>query len=103
VDADDGFDEQIHAPTRLRICGLLRPVDAAEFSALRSTLGLTEANLSKTLRSLTDIGYVRVTKASSASRGDQRRTTTVALTSQGRLAFDRHVAALRRIAGGLGE
>ncbi|WP_291038411.1 transcriptional regulator [Herbiconiux sp.] len=98
---DDGFDEQIHAPTRLRICGLLRPVDAAEFSALRSTLGLSEANLSKTLRSLTEIGYVRVSKASSTSRGDQRRTTTVALTAEGRRAFDGHVAALRRIAGGV--
>ncbi|MCS5723389.1 transcriptional regulator [Herbiconiux sp. CPCC 203407] len=97
--ADDGFDEQIHAPTRLRICGLLRPVDGAEFSALRSTLGLSEANLSKTLRSLTEIGYVRVSKASSTSRGDQRRTTTVALTAEGRRAFDGHVAALRRIAG----
>lgn len=100
--ADDGFDEQIHAPTRLRICGLLRPVDAAEFSVLRSALGLSEANLSKTLRSLTEIGYVRVTKASSTSRGDQRRTTTVALTAAGRRAFDGHIEALRRIAGELG-
>jgi DNA-binding MarR family transcriptional regulator len=103
MDADDGFDEQIHAPTRLRICGLLRPVDAAEFAMLRETLDLSEANLSKTLRALTDIGYVRVTKASSSSRGDQRRTTTVALTPEGRRAFDGHVAALRRIAGDLGS
>jgi DNA-binding MarR family transcriptional regulator len=98
---DARFDEQIHAPTRLRVCGLLRPVDTAEFSMLRSALELSEANLSKTLRSLTEIGYVRVTKASSASRGDQRRTTAVALTSEGRQAFDGHIAALRRIAGDL--
>ncbi|MCS5715350.1 transcriptional regulator [Herbiconiux sp. CPCC 205716] len=98
---DDGFDEQIHAPTRLRICGLLRPVDSAEFSTLRSALGLSEANLSKTLRSLTEIGYVTVSKASSASRGDLRRTTAVALTPAGRRAFDGHVTALRRIADGL--
>jgi DNA-binding MarR family transcriptional regulator len=102
VAADDGFDEQIHAPTRLRICGFLRPVDAAEFSVLRSALELSEANLSKTLRSLTEIGYVRVTKASSTERDDQRRTTSVALTPSGRRAFDGHVAALRRIAGELG-
>jgi DNA-binding MarR family transcriptional regulator len=101
VAADDGFDEQIHAPTRLRICGLLRPVDDAEFSVLRSALGLSAANLSKTLRTLAEIGYVRVTKASSSSRNDQRHTTTVALTAEGRRAFDGHVAALRRIADGL--
>jgi len=98
---DARFDEQIHAPSRLRICGLLRPVDAAEFSVLRTTLELSEANLSKTLRSLAEIGYVRVTKSSSASRDDQRRTTAVSLTNEGRRAFDGHIAALRRIAGDL--
>ncbi|PPF79544.1 transcriptional regulator [Subtercola sp. Z020] len=100
--ADDGFDEQIHARTRLRVCGMLRPVDSAEFSVLRSSLEISEANLSKTVRSLAEIGYLRVTKASSSSRGDQRHTTTVALTAEGRRAFDGHVAALRRIADGLG-
>ena len=99
---DYGFDEQIHAPTRLRICGRLRPVDAAEFSVLRLTLEFSEANLSATLRSFAEIGYVRVTKASSLSRGDQRRTTTVAPTVEGRRAFDGHVAALRLIADSLG-
>ena len=103
VAADNGFDEQIHARTRLRICGMLRPVDTAEFTVLRSALELSEANLSKTLRSLAEIGYVRVTKAPSSSRGDQRHTTTVSLTGRGRRAFDGHVTALRRIADGLGS
>ncbi|MBR8740854.1 transcriptional regulator [Nocardiopsis sp. MG754419] len=100
MEPDPRFDEAIHAPTRLRICGLLRPVDSADFAVLRSTLGLSEANLSKTLRSLVALGYVRTDKAASPSRADARRTTTVALTSHGRRAFDAHLAALRDLANG---
>ncbi|MEU0236079.1 transcriptional regulator [Nocardiopsis sp. NPDC006198] len=98
--ADPRFDEAIHAPNRLRICGLLRPVDSADFAVLRSALGLSEANLSKTIRSLVDLGYVRTAKSASASRGDARRTTTVSLTSLGKRAFDSHLAALRDLAEG---
>ncbi|MFB2555267.1 transcriptional regulator [Herbiconiux liangxiaofengii] len=98
--AEDGFDELIHAPNRLRICGLLRPVDTAEFSVLRSALGLSEANLSKTLKALADVGYVKVSKGASSGRSDLRQTTTVGLTVAGRRAFDGHVAALQRIAAG---
>lgn len=95
------FDEAIHAPNRLRLCGLLRPVDDAEFAALRATLDLSEANLSKTVKALVELGYAQVKKEASLSRADQRRTTTVSLTAQGRRAFDGHVAALQRVAAGL--
>lgn len=97
---DARFDEAIHAPNRLRICGLLRPVDSADFAVLRSTLGLSEANLSKTIRSLVQLGYVRTDKSASPARGDARRTTTVSLTPDGRRAFDAHLAALRDLAEG---
>ena len=96
--ADDGFDEQIHAPTRLRICGLLRPVDSAEFSVLRSALELSEANLSKTVRSLVELGFVTVKKSTSSSRTDKRLTTTLSLTPLGQYTFDAHILALQRLA-----
>ncbi|MFC4555932.1 transcriptional regulator [Georgenia faecalis] len=99
--AEGGFDETIHAPTRLRLCGILRHVDSAEFAMLRDALDLSEANLSKTLRALADLGYVRVTKAASSSRTDKRRTTTVSLTPAGRRAFDGHLRALQRLAEGI--
>lgn len=99
--AEPGFDEAIHAPNRLRICGLLRPVDSVEFSVLLSTLEISEANLSKTIRSLVDAGYVRVSKAASIDRSDRRRTTSVKLTAAGRYAFDAHVIALQRIVAGV--
>lgn len=92
------FDESIHAPTRLRLCAMLRPVDFVEFAALTSTLGVSEANLSKTIRNLVELGYVATSKGSSPDRNDLRRRTTVSLTSQGRRAFDQHLQALQEIA-----
>ena len=35
------FDETIHAPVRLRICGLLRPVDCLDFAVLRAPCSVT--------------------------------------------------------------
>jgi DNA-binding MarR family transcriptional regulator len=98
TDRDElAFDEIIHAPMRLRICGLLRPVDALSFMVLRETLDLTPATLSKHLKVLTDCGYVSVSKSATRERVDFRRVAWVRLTPSGRAAFDGHVAALRAI------
>jgi len=92
------FDEAIHAPTRLRLCAMLRPLESADFGALAGTLDVSDANLSKTIRNLVDIGYLAVSKHSSPGRGDARRVTTVSLTPLGRQALDGHLAALRELA-----
>ncbi|MFD2759084.1 transcriptional regulator [Gulosibacter faecalis] len=97
--ADGRFDETIHAPLRLRICGLLRRVDRLDFALLRDSLDVADATLSKHLKVLTAAGYVDSTKAASAGRGDARRVMWVSLTREGRAAFDAHVLALRAIAG----
>lgn len=94
------FHEVIHAPVRLRICGLLRPVDELEFAVLRDALELKDANLSKNLKVLAEAGLVRIRKEGSPARSDARRLTWVALTSAGRAAFEAHLAALRSIAAG---
>lgn len=94
------FDETIHAPVRLRICGLLRRVDEIDFAVLRDTLVISDASLSKHLRVLVDAGYVSMTKSSSPTRSDARRLTWVKQTPTGRHAFDAHVEELRRIAVG---
>lgn len=94
------FHEVIHAPVRLRICGLLRQVDALEFSVIRDALELKDANLSKNLKVLGDAELVTVTKESSPDRGDSRRLTWVALTADGHSALESHLAALRAIAEG---
>lgn len=94
------FNEVIHSPVRLRICGVLRRGAELEFAVLRDTLGLSDANLSKSLRVLSDAGYVTVRKESSPDRSDARRLTWVTLTPDGRRAVEAHLAALAQIAAG---
>lgn len=92
------FNEVIHSPMRLRICGLLRHVSELEFAVIRDTLEVNDANLSKNLRVLTDAGLVTVRKESSPARTDARRLTWVALTGDGRKAVEGHLTALAQIA-----
>lgn len=101
MDADAEFNETIHAPLRLRICGLLRSAGEIDFSVLRDALGISDASLSKHLKVLTDAGFVKTTKSASATRNDSRRLTWITLTASGRKAFDAHVEELRLISAGL--
>jgi len=93
------FDEIIHAPVRLRICGLLRPVEHLDFAVLRDALNVSDATLSKHLKTLATAGYITSSKAASAGRNDARQLTWLTLTPAGRSAFDAHVRALHQIAG----
>jgi DNA-binding MarR family transcriptional regulator len=97
---EPAFDETIHAPIRLRICGLLRHVDQIDFAVLRDSLGLSDTSLSKHLKVLLDAGYVSMTKSPSPARSDARRLTWIKQTRAGRHAFDAHMEELRRIAVG---
>ncbi|WP_425844510.1 transcriptional regulator [Agrococcus sp. TSP3-2-1] len=99
-DGADGFDEFLHSPVRLRICGLLNGVERIEFRVVRETLEITDAHLSKNVKALADAGYLAVDKRASDGRGDARRLTWLQLTSTGRRAFAEHFRALRAIAEG---
>ncbi|SJM66036.1 transcriptional regulator [Gulosibacter sp. 10] len=98
--AEPVFDDIIHSPVRLRICGLLRAPEQLEFAAIRDTLGVSDTTLSKNLKVLAQAGFVLVDKGPSPKRGDARRLTWVALTGKGRGALEGHLAALARIAAG---
>ncbi len=89
------FDQVVHAPPRLQVCGLLAAVDSMDFAAVRDAVGVSDSVLSKHVKQLEDAGYVQVRKATVASR----QRTSLALTRAGRTAFAAHVAELRRIAG----
>jgi DNA-binding MarR family transcriptional regulator len=89
------FDAVIHPPPRLQICGLLAAVDAMEFAAVRNSVGVSDSVLSKHVKQLQEAGYVRIGKATIASR----QRTSLSLTEVGRAAFAGHVAELRRITG----
>ena len=88
------FDPTIHAPNRLQICAMLATVDTAEFGAVRETIGVSDSVLSKHVRQLEEAGYVKLTKATVASR----MRTWLSLTSKGKAAFKAHVAELEKLA-----
>ena len=88
------FDEEIHAPVRLRICGILAAAKAVDFATIRDTLGLADSVVSKHVSRLESVGYVTVQKISDGGRPH----TWISLTPQGRAAFESHIAALKQIA-----
>jgi DNA-binding MarR family transcriptional regulator len=98
---EGSFNELVHEPIRLRICGLLRAVDELDFAVLRDTLGISDAALSKHLKVLATAGFVSSKKIASATRTDARRMTWLRLTDDGRGVFDEHIRALRHIAAGV--
>ena len=89
------FDAVVHAPPRLQVCGLLAAVDSMDFATVRDTVGVSDSVLSKHVKQLEEAGYVRVGKATIASR----QRTSLSLTEVGRAAFAAHAAELRRITG----
>lgn len=93
------FDPVIHAPHRLRICGLLADVKELEFGVLREALSVSDSVLSKQLTVLTGAGYLRSRRA----KRDARQRVWLALTPEGRESFAAHVAELREIVGNIDE
>jgi DNA-binding MarR family transcriptional regulator len=91
----NGFDEVIHAPNRLQICAYLASLSEIEFVTLRDFIGVSDSVLSKHLKLLADAGYLDVIKR--AENGRQR--TWIALTKDGRRAYQNHVRELKRIVG----
>lgn len=55
VSVSPAFHDEIHAPNRLRILSLLRPLEGAEFTAVQEALGLSDANRSKTIKTLAEL------------------------------------------------
>jgi DNA-binding transcriptional ArsR family regulator len=84
------FDELIHPSTRLSIVSLLAAADWADFGYIRDQLGLSDSALSKQLSALEQAGYVTVDRTI-------RRRVRAGLTTDGRVAFLGHVAALQAI------
>ena len=80
------LDPNVHQPTRLRILMLLSGVDSADFNFLRTTLGLTNGNLSAHTQRLEEAGYITVNK----TFGERIPRTTYALTEVGREQLDEY-------------
>jgi len=97
------LDRLVHEPARLTILTALSACRRADFMYLLRITGLSRGNLSTHLTKLEDGGLVRVDKRFV----DRRPNTSVALTTAGRDALERHwrqLDELRRVAreaGGL--
>lgn len=90
------LDEVIHAPVRFSIVAALATVDESDFSTLRDAIEVSDSVLSKQCSALETAGYVTVRKGYVG----KRPRTWLSLTGRGRTAYDRHLTALREIAGG---
>jgi len=72
---------------------MLTAVSEAEFATLRDELDVSDSVLSKHLKALVEVGYVRTRKGVHGGR----RTTWISLPAHGRRSLSDHVAALREI------
>ncbi len=92
----DQPDQIIHQPVRLKIMAALKPLpgdEMLEFVRLKSLIGATEGNLGAHIGTLEQAGYVKVVK----DFNGKKPRTRVALTKQGRRAFEDYVTYLRGI------
>jgi DNA-binding MarR family transcriptional regulator len=85
-------------PVRYSIMALLYAADRAEFGFVRDHVEVSDSVLSKQMTALQEAGYVKVHKG----YVENRPRTWLSLTRLGRQKFERHLAALREIAGGNG-
>ncbi len=92
-------DPLIHQPVRLKIVAALKalsPGTQLEFVRLKALVGATEGNLGAHLTTLEEAGYVSIEK----DFVGKRPRTRVALTREGRRAFEDYVAYLQDIIAG---
>ncbi len=89
-----GFDELIHAPTRLEIVSLLAAAQWADFKYIRDEIGLSDSALSKQLSTLESVEAA--TRDPRRFVGKRPRTSSLGTYAAVR-AFEQHVAALQRI------
>ena len=92
------LDPVIHAQARLRIVAALAVIPAGDeivFPRLRELLSMTAGNLSTHLSKLEGAGYVQQNKTYSG----RSPATYLALTPEGRVAFERYVRNLRALLG----
>jgi DNA-binding MarR family transcriptional regulator len=93
------LDPVIHAQARLRIMSTLATLDAdssMSFPRVQELLDMTAGNLSTHLRKLEEANYVSQEKAFKG----RTPVTYLALTKQGRRAFEDYMDQLRELLGG---
>jgi len=80
----------LHSQLRLAIISLLIGLESADFGFIKKETKATQGNLSAQLKKLAEANYVEVKK----SFKNNYPHTTVALTQEGREAFEEYVEAI---------
>lgn len=93
------LDDAVHQRTRLGILAVLCEVDRADFAYVRTTLELTDGNLSSNVAKLEEAGYVAVEKVADG----RRPRTWLTVTRPGRAALAAELAALQEIISAVEE
>ncbi len=92
-------NESIHQSTRLRMMATLNALGARElleFNRLKAVLGISDGNMSTHLTTLEKAGYIQIAK----DIVGKKTRTQIALTREGRRAFQEHVSYLRSLLEG---
>jgi len=89
------LDDLLGHPVRFSIVAMLAAASMAEFGFVRDQVEVSDSMLSKQMTALEQAGYVKVRKGFIGRRG----RTWLSLTAEGRRTFERHLSALRSIAG----
>ena len=89
----DDIDPVIHERVRLSIVSALAVAPEMSFNELKSTLGLSDGNLSAHATSLQRAGYIEIAKTFKG----RRPHTTMRLTPIGQQAFRDYIETLRKI------
>lgn len=83
------FDSRV----RLGIMSTLMVNDEINFNDLKELINVTDGNLASHIKSLEEIGYLKVKKGFVG----RKTNTTYAVTRQGEKAFQMHLAALENM------
>ena len=89
------LDELLVHAVRFSIVALLAAASKVEFSFVRDEVEVTDSMLSKQISILEQAGYIKVHKGFVG----KRPRTWLSLTRDGKRVFERHLVALRDIAG----
>ena len=89
----DDIDPVIHERVRLSLVSALAVAPEMSFNELKSTLGLSDGNLSAHATSLQKAGYIEIAKTFKG----RRPHTTMRLTPVGQQAFRSYVETLSKI------
>lgn len=91
----DKIDDVIHSRLRMGVMAYLSNAEAASFTELKDSLGVTQGNLSIQIRKLEEAGYVEIDKRIVG----RKPLTTLRITPTGRKAFADYLKALSEMLG----